>query len=52
MSIRLRTLTEGDLDFANIGSDGLTLDERGNLYATWQREVWTLTLPKVKTSPS
>jgi gluconolactonase len=27
-------------DFAPIGSDGLTIDERGNLYATWQGAVW------------
>ena len=27
-------------DFAPIGSDGLTIDERGNLYATWQGKVW------------
>ncbi|MCF6311929.1 MAG: SMP-30/gluconolactonase/LRE family protein [Verrucomicrobiales bacterium] len=29
-------------EFANIGSDGLTLDERGNLYATWQGKIWIL----------
>ncbi len=27
-------------EFAPIGSDGLTIDERGNLYATWQGKVW------------
>ena len=27
-------------DFAAIGSDGLTIDERGNIYATWQGKVW------------
>jgi len=35
---------EGTIDnkreFAQIGSDGLTIDERGNLYATWQGSVW------------
>ncbi|MFK5921212.1 MAG: SMP-30/gluconolactonase/LRE family protein [Verrucomicrobiota bacterium] len=29
-------------EFANIGSDGLTLDERGNLYATWKGKVWII----------
>ena len=27
-------------DFASIGSDGLTIDEHGNLYATWQGKIW------------
>ena len=27
-------------EFAQIGSDGLTIDERGNLYATWQGKIW------------
>ena len=26
--------------FAEIGSDGLTIDERGNLYATWMGQIW------------
>jgi len=26
--------------FAEIGSDGLTIDERGNLYATWRGQIW------------
>jgi len=26
--------------FAEIGSDGLTIDERGNLYATWSGQIW------------
>lgn len=35
---------EGTIDnkreFAQIGSDGLTIDERGNLYATWSGKIW------------
>ncbi|MEM9280342.1 MAG: SMP-30/gluconolactonase/LRE family protein [Verrucomicrobiota bacterium] len=26
--------------FASIGSDGMTVDERGNVYCTWKGEVW------------
>ena len=37
---------EGTIDnkreFAQIGSDGLTIDDRGNLYATWQGKIWIL----------
>jgi len=42
---------EGTIDnkreFAQIGSDGLTIDERGNLYATWQGKIWIFS-PKGK----
>ncbi len=27
-------------EFAQIGSDGMSIDERGNIYATWQGKVW------------
>ena len=33
---------ENKREFAQIGSDGLTIDERGNLYATWQGKVWII----------
>ncbi|MEM7145788.1 MAG: SMP-30/gluconolactonase/LRE family protein [Verrucomicrobiota bacterium] len=26
--------------FAGVGSDGMTIDERGNVYCTWKGEVW------------
>lgn len=27
-------------EFAPIGSDGMSIDERGNLYATWDGKIW------------
>ncbi len=31
---------ENRRDFAPVGSDGMTIDERGNVYCTWKGEVW------------
>ncbi len=31
----------GKRAFAAVGSDGMTVDERGNVYCTFEKEVWT-----------